>query len=270
MKVVMLAAGIGARLGFAPTKHPAKVLLSFGGKTLLQYHIEIFQRLGIDELVLGVGHHHRDIEQEIVALGAQDFVRTVFNKNYEEGNVVTLWTLRDELNCGEPVLLMDADVLYDEDMLDRLINSPHPNCFLLDRAFDPGDEPVKLCIRDGEIIEFRKWLSAEFDFCGESVGFFKLSAEVAKKIIIQTEHYMRQDRRQEPYEEAIRDVLLTSPRNTFAFEEVTNMPWIEIDFTADIERANTVILPLIQAAKKKRAAAFVVTRDIEPIVTQIL
>lgn len=270
MKVVMLAAGIGARLGFAPTKHPAKILLRFGGKSLLQYHIETFQRLGIDELVLGVGHHHQDIEQEIVALGAQDYVRTVFNENYEEGNIVTLWTLRDELDCGEPVLLMDADVLYDEDLLERLINSPHPNCFLLDRAFDPGDEPVKLCVRDGEIIEFRKWLSAEYDFCGESVGFFKLSAEVAKKIIIQTEHYLRQGRRQEPYEEAIRDVLLTSPRNTFAFEEIINMPWIEIDFAADIERANTVILPLIQTAKKERATAVRAIRDIEPIVTQTL
>ena len=270
MKVVMLAAGIGARLGFAPTKHPAKVLLRFGGKSLLQYHVEIFQRLGIDELVLGVGHHHEDIEQEIATLGAQDYVRTVFNENYDEGNIVTLWTLRDDLDCGEPVLLMDADVLYDEDMLDRLINSPHPNCFLLDRAFDPGDEPVKLCIRDGEIIEFRKWLSAEFDFCGESVGFFKLSAEVAKKVVVQAEHYLRQSRRQEPYEEAIRDVLLTSPRNTFAFEEITDMPWIEIDFAADIERANTVVLPLIQAAKEERAAAFRPIRDIELIVTQTL
>lgn len=168
------------------------------------------------------------------------------------------------------MLLMDADVLYDEDMLDRLINSPHPNCFLLERAFDPGDEPVKSCIRSGEIVEFRKWLSAEFDFCGEPFGFFKLSTEVAKKIIVQTEHYWRQDRRQEPYEEVIRDVLLTSPRNTFAFEVVTNMPWIEIDFAADIERANTVVLPLIQTVKEKRMVVFMDTRDIEPIVTPTL
>ncbi len=247
MKVIMLAAGIGARLGRSTTAPSAKVLLRFAGKSLLQYHIETFRRHGIDELVLGVGYHHEDIEREIAALGAQDFVRTVLNEDYEEGNIVTLWTLRDELDCGAPVLLMDADVLYDEEILSRLIHSGHDNCFLLDRAFDPGDEPVKLCIRDGEIIEFRKWLSAEFEYCGESVGFFKLSPEIAKKIITQTEHYIRLGRRQEPYEEAIRDVLLTAPRKTFAFEDITDMPWIEIDFPADIERANTVILPLISA-----------------------
>jgi choline kinase len=261
MKVVMLAAGIGARLGFAATKHPAKVLLRFGGKTLLHYHIEIFQRQGIDELILGVGHHHEDIEQEIVALGAQDYVRTVFNENYDEGNIVTLWTLRDELDCGESVLLMDADVLYDETLIKRLINSRHQNCFLLDRAFDPGDEPVKLCIRDNEIIEFRKWLSTEFDFCGESVGFFKLSASVARKVIVQTEHYLRQGRRQEPYEEAIRDVLLTAPRGTFNFEDITGLPWLEIDFAADIERANAVVLPRILAAKGKGGATLVNISD---------
>ncbi len=270
MKVVMLAAGTGARLGFTATKHPPKVLLRFGGKSLLQFHIEILRRHGIDELVLGVGYHHQDIERQIAALGAQDYVRTVFNEDYEEGNIVTLWALRDELCCGGPVLLMDADVLYDEELVERLVNSRHQNCLLLDRAFDPGDEPVKVCVRDGEIVEFRKWLSAEFDFCGESVGFFKLSAEVAKKIIIQTELYLRRGRRHEPYEETIRDVLLTSPRGTFAFEDITDMPWIEIDFVADIARANAEVLPRILTAEGNRRAAMMVKRDMDRGETQRL
>ena len=266
----MLAAGIGARLGFKATQPPPKVLLHFGGKTLLQFHIEILRRHGIDELVLGVGYHHQDIDRQIADLGAQDYVRTVFNEDFEEGNIVTLWTLRHELCSGGPVLLMDADVLYSEELVERLVNSRHQNCLLLDRAFDPGDEPVKVCVRDGEIVEFRKWLSAEFDFCGESVGFFKLSAEVAKKIIIQTELYLRQDRRHEPYEETIRDVLLTSPRGTFAFEDITGMPWIEIDFAADIERANAEVLPRILAAESKRRAAMIIQRDMDRGETQRL
>jgi choline kinase len=258
MKVVMLAAGIGARLGFTGARQSAKILLRFGGKSLLQYHIEILQRLGADELVLGVGYHHQDIDDEIAALRAQDFVRTVFNEKYEDGNIVTLWVLRDELDCGEPVLLMDADVLYDDGLLARLISSRHQNCFLLDRDFDAGDEPVKLCVRDGKIIEFRKWLSAEFDFSGESVGFLKLSAAMANKLIIQTGHYIRQGRDQEPYEEAIRDVLLTSPRDTFAFEDITGMAWIEIDFAADIERANAEILPRILSTNDSRCKAVII------------
>jgi choline kinase len=245
MKVVMLAAGIGARIGQSMAETIPKILLRFDGKSLLERHIDIFRRQGISELVLGVGFHHDDIQREIETLGAQDFVRTVHNKDFEQGSIVTLSTLHDEICCGEPVLLMDADVLYDARLLERLANSPHPNCLLIDRAFVPGDEPVKVCVRNGEIVEFRKWLSADFDFCGESVGFFKFSAEIAEKIMFQADLSLGQGRRNEPYEEAIRDVLLTSPRGTFAFEDITDMPWIEIDFAADIERANSEILPRI-------------------------
>ncbi len=264
MKAVMLAAGTGTRLGSANAEKPPKVLLRFGGKSLLQRHIELLRQHGIEELVLGVGYHQDEIDLEIAALGAKDFVRTVFNADYNEGNIVTLWTLRDELCCGGPVLLMDADVLYGEDLLSRLIYSAHENCLLIDRGYTPGDEPVKLCIRNGEIVEFRKWLSAEFDFCGESVGLFKLSAGTAEKIIAQSELYLAQGRRQDPYEEAIRDVLLTAKRHTFAFEDITGMPWIEIDFAADIERANAVILPRIAAAEEDRRAAIL----IEPAAVQ--
>ena len=252
MRAVMLAAGSGTRLGETFTKYPPKLLLRFGGKSLLQRHIEILKRQGLSELVLGVGYRQEEIEQEIAGLGAGNFVRTVFNENFDEGNIVTLWTLRDELCYGGPVLLMDGDVLYDERLIQRLVAPRHKNCVLLDRSFAPGDEPVKLCIRDGKIVEFRKWLSAEFDFCGESVGFFRLSARVAENLIAQTRLYLDQGRRWDPYEEAIRDVVLTSPPGTFAYEDVTGLPWIEIDFAADIERANSDILPRIQPLERGR------------------
>ena len=245
MKVVMLAAGVGSRLESTPEEQMPKVLLRFGGKSLLQRHIEIFQHYGIKEMVLAVGFRHEEIEREITAIGAQDFVRTVLNKDYTEGNIVTLWTVREDLCTDEPVLLMDADVLYDEEVISRLINSSHENCLLIDRDFDPGDEPVKICIRDNRIIEFRKWLTAEFDYCGESVGFFKLSPRIARQLIDQTGHYIAQNNREAPYEEAIRDLILTARSDTFACEDTTGLAWIEIDFQEDIERAKNTILPKI-------------------------
>ena len=261
MKVVMLAAGTGSRLGQEKSEIGPKVLLRIGGKSLLERHITIFQAQGISELVIGVGFHHEQIRQEIERLGAQSFVRTVLNEKYEQGNIVTLSTLRDEICCGEPILIMDADVLYDEILLERLIKSRHANCLLIDRDFEPGDEPVKICIRDGEIVEFRKWLSATFDFCGESVGFFKFSADVAEQIMVQTDLSLQQGRQHEPYEETIRDVVLTSPRGSFAVEDITGIPWIEIDFAADVARATAEILPRISQAKKERKLASDLTEN---------
>jgi len=113
------------------------------------------------------------------------------------------------------------------------------------------------------MIEFRKGLSTEFDFCGESVGFLKLSAAMAKKLIIQTGLYIRQGRHHEAYEEAIRNFLLTSPRDTFAVEDITGVAWIEIDYAADIERANTEILPSILSSIDNRGQAVIIIQQSE-------
>jgi choline kinase len=139
---------------------------------------------------------------------------------------------------------MDSDVLYDDRLMERLVTSNHLNCLLLDRVATLDDEVVKICIRNREIVEFRKWLNAEFDFCGESVDFFKLSVGVAGNVITQIRYFLEQGRHHDPYEEPFRDVV-TSRRGTFAYEDVTGLPWIEIDSTANIKRANSEVLPRI-------------------------
>jgi len=63
MKAVMLAAGIGARLGGSGARNAPKVLLRFGGRSLLQRHIDSLKRHGIEELVLGVGFNREEIER---------------------------------------------------------------------------------------------------------------------------------------------------------------------------------------------------------------
>ena len=88
MKVVMLAAGLGSRLGQASAEIGPKVLMQFGGKSLLERHIDICKAQGISELVLGVGFQHAKIQHEIERLGAESFVRTFFNKDFEQGNIV--------------------------------------------------------------------------------------------------------------------------------------------------------------------------------------
>lgn len=47
------------------------------------------------------------------------------------------------------------------------------------------------------------------------------------------------------FEEALRAVLLASPPDRFGVEDVTGLPWIEIDFPADVERAEREILPAL-------------------------
>ena len=56
MKAIMLAAGLGSRMG-QNVGFPPKVLLRFGGVSLLERHIRILKSLNFSELVIGVGYN---------------------------------------------------------------------------------------------------------------------------------------------------------------------------------------------------------------------
>lgn len=245
MKAFILAAGVGKRLGEQCNK-PPKCLLRFGGKSLLQRHLESLQRCGVAEIYITVGYQASLIEAEIRSLAPRAAVKTIYNPDYTKGSLISLWTARDRLIDGGDVLLMDADVLYDPRILEALVNAQPENCFLMDRNFEPGEEPVKLCVKDGVAIEFRKKVGADlaYDFCGESVGFFRFSAATAGRLTERSDHYVLCKQDDAPYEEAIRDLLLETP-DAFGFVDISGLPWIEIDFPEDIERARTQIMSLL-------------------------
>ncbi len=61
--------------------------------------------------------------------------------------------------------------------------------------------------------------------------------------------------RHELYDEALRDLLLSEPPGTFGFEDVTGLPWIEIDFVEDVERARAQVLPRLVEPREAIALA---------------
>jgi len=246
MKAIILAAGVGRRLGKDGEIQP-KCLLGFNGKSLLERHLDYLRHCQIDTVAIAVGYQAEMIQDEIKRVGAQAWITTVYNPDYTQGSLISLWTLREHLAAGEDVLLMDADVLYDRRIIERLVKTDIPNCFLLDRDFEPGDEPVKLCVHNGHLVEFCKQVASDlvYDFSGESVGFFRFDGAIAHRLAACTERYVAEGRYEEPYEEAIRDLLLETPE-VFGYEDITGFPWIEIDFPEDIQRAQNEILPQLR------------------------
>jgi choline kinase len=247
MRAIILAAGRGLRLVQPENKQLPKCLLQFDGMTLLERHLQLLRAVGVGEIVLALGFHHETIEAELLRLGWAPPPRIVLNPDYELGSVLTVHVVSDALCAGGDVLLMDADVLYDERIMAPLVAGNHVNRLLIDRDVEPGDEPVKLCLRDGVPIELRKQVAADlrYDTMGESVGFFRLTEGAAQRLAQIAADYVGSGRANLPHEEALRDLLLERS-HVFEAADVTGAPWIEIDFAADVERARTQVLPLLQ------------------------
>ncbi len=243
MKVAMLAAGVGARLD-QDGQAPPKALLRFAGESLLQRHLEILAHFGLFDVTLAVGHRADAIQRELAVLGATDRVQTRFNPDYRTSSLLSLWALRDVFAAGEPVLYMDADVLYDWRLLARLLDAPDQDCLLIDRDAAVSEETVKVCIQAARVVDFHKQVRvSSYDFSAEWVGFARFRWSRAARLAGAIQSYVDSGRTDVIYEEPMRDLILAAGRERFGWVDSRGLPWIEIDFQDDLERARNEIYP---------------------------
>ena len=247
----MLAAGVGRRLYGEVNEELPKALLQFDGKTLIHRHIEILISCGIEELVLVVGHRSGDLLLEANRVAPPGFISSVYNTRYREGPKLSLVRGADEFYSGCTLVFMDADVLYHPNLMRQLVVSKFQNCFAMDRSFQSTNDFVKICLLENKIVDFGKNIDREHDTVGEWPGFFKMSPEIAAKIADAVHQSIMFGQEDGDYEEIFREVLFASKPDTFGIEDVTGIPWVEIDNKSDLEKAKNQTLSRINSYRKK-------------------
>lgn len=235
---ILLSAGVGRRLD----QPVPKVLARIGDATLLERHLALLAQAGVDLIAITIGHQGDLIRRAVQGAQCPVEVRFVENERYREGSLGSLSRQDELLRRGDTVLLMDGDVLYDRRMLERLLSAPGEAVMLVDRNIEPGDEPVKICFRGETIVDFRKRPEHAHDWHGESVGFFRFSPAMAKRLADRCDAHGRSDNPLPEYEEAIRDLILEEATHFYACD-VSDLPWTEIDFPEDLARARDIIHP---------------------------
>lgn len=246
MEAIMLAAGIGARLSQNDENYLPKCLLQFDGQSLLARHIDILRAAEIKKLTLVVGYRKEDIKAELAAIDATDFVETIANPDFRDGSIVSLFCAAKVMRSGTEILFMDADVLYHPNLIQRLAASTENSHILYDTDYEPGDEPVMLCLVNGKIVEFKKNVNIVSDIRGEWPGFVKWSAVAASQIADIIDGILAEGAVKQPYEDAFREYMLSAEEASVRCDDITGLPWIEIDFPEDLERARDVILPALK------------------------
>jgi L-glutamine-phosphate cytidylyltransferase len=109
MQAVLLAAGLGSRLGGLTESLP-KALIGVAGKPLLAYAVAFAEAAGARSILVVGGYQFEKVAAEVVARGLD--VRLVENRAFRDGNLVSLLTARSEIDPGRDVLLMNIDHIY--------------------------------------------------------------------------------------------------------------------------------------------------------------
>lgn len=247
MNAILYVAGRAMRLGeSAQDRH--KVLLEFGGQSLLERHVMFLARLGVPKLYVVTGHCREQLQAAFPLLQSRYGVELVeiYNADFREGSALSMHASLPALESArQGILLMDGDVLYDIRMLRRLLESPHPTALLVDRGYSTADDdPVLVPMRQGKPFDFVKRWHGEADSVGESIGFFKIDVSDLPLLISETRTRSTGSGRADSYD----DVLRALVRNgRFGGVDVTGLPWTEIDFPADLDYARRVIFPALES-----------------------
>ncbi len=244
MNAVILAAGVGKRLRPFTEQHP-KCLLEFGGTSLLRRHLAMLESRKMKSLTIVTGHLEEQVRAEVMREQPKIPVSFVRNAEYEHGSALSLFCAAAAFR-GVPAIIMDADILFDQRVLDRLLDSPTANCLAVDNSVVDTGEEVKVVVSPaGRVLELGKQASETARVLGESVGIFKFSATAGTLLGEALGQAVAVDRDAE-YEPVMNGLL---GRIEMGFAEVGDLPWLEIDFPGDVERARHEIWPRIQAVE---------------------
>ena len=234
MKAIILAAGLGSRLGPKAKGRP-KALQRVGNRTLIEHQLEALSAEGVGPVVVVTGH---GADQIRTVLG--DSVEYVFNDVAADTNsLYSLWLARDWLQ--EDVLLLNCDVLFHPDILKRLLRASG-NALAYDSTSVSGAEQTKVGLRGRNVADLGKDFP-ETGARGENVGIIKLNTEGALALKAKSEAIIRDGGHMTWVTEAVRGILAEVDVEGV---NVAGLPWVEIDFPYDLSKARREVWPQIE------------------------
>lgn len=188
MKAILMAAGMGTRISQKTNK--PKSLLKVGEESIIRHTIKMLQSNGIEDVIVIVGFKEEYIREELKDMN----VKIYYNPFYRVTNsIASLWFAKDELDGKDSIILANADVFWEEDILNDIKNSKENVVMLGDKSrTEVGDYFFKC--RDNKIVDYGKELTLENRTC-EYVGIAKITKEFIKtfkdnmEILIKDEDY---------------------------------------------------------------------------------
>jgi choline kinase len=155
--------------------------------------------------------------------------------------MTSLWAARSEMD--EDVVFMDADVLYAPTILARLLHSPLPTALLMDDTVKQTSEECMIAAKGGRVLALSKTLPPTYDEAGEGVGFLKVQKSDIPALLQSVQAHVESGTLDMEYEDALQEFFNEVP---VGYEKIGGIPWIEIDFSEDIDRASLEILPAMR------------------------
>ncbi len=231
MKAVILAAGESKRLHPYTLDLP-KCLLEIGGRTIISHQIESIRKAGINEITVVTGFCEEKIRK---ALG--EGFNFIHNSDYKNtSSIYSLWLAVKNI-AGSSFLILNSDVFFHPSIIGNLVSSPREDCITIDSGSTLDEEEMKVKLRDGKVADMSKSMPCE-EADGENLGIIKFGEKGGKELFNIMSKIIAEKRVKEWAPYAFKELAKDYPLYAL---EVEGLPWIEIDFPEDLEKARRKI-----------------------------
>lgn len=223
MKGIILAAGLGSRLGNLTSGKP-KCLLELHRKPLLLHQLDLLAACGITEVTIVTGFAAEHIQSEV-----KGRAECVYYPNFAAtNNLLTLYYHR-QLLAGD-VLLLFSDVLLSREGLQDCINHPGDFALLVDTS-RCLEGTMRVCLAGGAVTDIGSHIStAEGD--GNFIGIAKYSAQGSRLLADELERMVATSDFTAAYYTAAL-ARLAAGGHRLDGVHLNGRPWIEIDTVED-------------------------------------
>lgn len=226
MRIIVLAAGLGTRLG---RPHPKPLTRLADGMTILDRQLALYAKVFPEvEVTVAVGHKLEDITERYPDIPVH------YNAAYATTN--TAKTLLGALHgtpADEGVLWANGDLVFDEEVLRALAEyiEKEQSAVVVDTSA-VGEEEVKYRMEHGFISELAKTIPSD-EALGEAVGINYVSPRDKGEFLFWLDKVEQQDY----FEKAMTEAIQQSGVQ-FAPVDITGHLAIEVDTIADLAHAN--------------------------------
>lgn len=158
MKALILASGTGSRLKPLTDDIP-KCLVKVNEKTILERQLDRFLEAGIKDVIITTGPFEEKISEAIRPYKKSLNIKLVKNEVYDKTNYIfSIYRAKEELN--DDILLAHGDLVFDKEVVDKLIKSDHKNTAIVKKDFRPPKD-FKAQIKNGRILNISVNLEGE-------------------------------------------------------------------------------------------------------------
>ncbi len=236
---VVLAAGMAKRLRPLTDDRP-KCLLTVGNRTLLQRTFDAMINAGISEFVVVTGYRGEMIRDFLTETYRSLPVTFHFlhNADYEHNNnIYSLWMTREFVR-GREFLLLDSDILFDPEIIKRMLQEPGTALAL--NRHELGEEEIKVIVdQQNRVVEISK-VCAINDAIGESVGIEKMDSTYSEALFAELDKMIEGEGLIDIFYERAFERLIPQG-HLFHIVDTTDFFSIELDTVDDFNSARELI-----------------------------